>query len=292
MYNDLDYDEYDDWDEYDEEEIDPGIELKYVVNAQTLTFLKGSEPFIVNLEHPNFELIRDILIKNRYVSEEKLNELVYLANVENFIVDKFQESIDLNYLAEGTVTIEYGQVKYNGVPVENTLTDRMLGILRYHGDPLPWILFMENLYKNPSDATRNELYDWMKNCDLPITTDGHFLAYKKVRDDYMDFYTGKMSNFLGDVVSLTGREKVDPVRTNTCSQGLHFCSPTYLSQYHGGAGRVMLVKINPADVVSIPVDYNFAKGRCWKYLVVGETTESEAQTKKWDYVSDMVKPVF
>jgi hypothetical protein len=31
-----------------------------------------------------------------------------------------------------------------------------------------------------------------------------------------------------------------------------------------------LIKINPADVVSIPSDYNNAKGRCCKYVVVGE----------------------
>lgn len=32
----------------------------------------------------------------------------------------------------------------------------------------------------------------------------------------------------------------------------------------------MLVKINPADVVSIPRDYNNTKGRCWTYEVVDE----------------------
>jgi hypothetical protein len=37
----------------------------------------------------------------------------------------------------------------------------------------------------------------------------------------------------------------------------------------------MLVKINPADVVSIPSDYNNAKGRTWKYEVVGEVTDKE-----------------
>ena len=32
----------------------------------------------------------------------------------------------------------------------------------------------------------------------------------------------------------------------------------------------MLIKVNPRDVVSIPVDYNNSKGRCCKYEVVGE----------------------
>ena len=32
----------------------------------------------------------------------------------------------------------------------------------------------------------------------------------------------------------------------------------------------MIVKIDPADVVSIPVDYNNSKGRCCKYEVIAE----------------------
>ena len=32
----------------------------------------------------------------------------------------------------------------------------------------------------------------------------------------------------------------------------------------------MLVKVDPADVVSIPVDYNNTKMRCCRYEVIGE----------------------
>jgi hypothetical protein len=32
----------------------------------------------------------------------------------------------------------------------------------------------------------------------------------------------------------------------------------------------MILKINPRDVVSIPVDYNDSKGRCCRYEVIGE----------------------
>jgi hypothetical protein len=50
--------------------------------------------------------------------------------------------------------------------------------------------------------------------------------------------------------------------------GLHFCSRDYLS--HFGGERIMILKINPRDVVSIPVDYNAAKGRACRYEVIGE----------------------
>ena len=32
----------------------------------------------------------------------------------------------------------------------------------------------------------------------------------------------------------------------------------------------MILKINPADVVSIPTDYNASKGRACRYEVIGE----------------------
>jgi hypothetical protein len=38
----------------------------------------------------------------------------------------------------------------------------------------------------------------------------------------------------------------------------------------------MILKINPADVVSIPADYNGAKGRCCKYTVVAQVNGDPA----------------
>jgi hypothetical protein len=39
---------------------------------------------------------------------------------------------------------------------------------------------------------------------------------------------------------------------------------------HFGGERTVIVKINPRDVVSIPTDYNEAKGRACRYEVIGE----------------------
>jgi hypothetical protein len=39
----------------------------------------------------------------------------------------------------------------------------------------------------------------------------------------------------------------------------------------------MILKINPADVVSVPKDYNGAKGRCCKYTVVAQVNGSPAE---------------
>ena len=40
---------------------------------------------------------------------------------------------------------------------------------------------------------------------------------------------------------------------------------------------MLIVEIDPADVVSIPSDYNNAKGRAWRYLIRGEVERESAQ---------------
>ena len=125
--------------------------------------------------------------------------------------------------------------------------------------------------RNPSKRAVDELYGFLEKNSLPITPDGCFLAYKRVRGDYKDCYTGTMDNSVGCVVEME-RNMVDDNRDNTCSAGLHFCSHDYLRSFSGE--RTVIVKINPADVVSIPSDYDNAKGRTCRYEVIGEVAQS------------------
>ena len=137
----------------------------------------------------------------------------------------------------------------------------------------PMVNFMENLYANPSKRSVDELYNFLEKSQLPITPDGHFLAYKKVRDNYFDCHSGTMDNSVGKIVEMA-RNEVDDDKDRTCSAGLHFCSLDYLN--HFGGARIMIVKINPKDVVSIPSDYNDTKGRACRYEVIGELNAEEA----------------
>jgi hypothetical protein len=66
------------------------------------------------------------------------------------------------------------------------------------------------------------------------------------------------------------RNAVDDDQNRTCSSGLHFCSKDYLDHFGGSDSRTVILKINPADVVSIPADYNATKGRACRYEVIGE----------------------
>lgn len=125
--------------------------------------------------------------------------------------------------------------------------------------------FLRNMFANTYINAVEEIYDFCLAMDFEITDDGCILAYKKVRADLGSVYdNGKTKHEIGKYTEV---EVFDTNRENTCSQGLHFCSRNYLNYYSGE--KVIIVKVDPRDIVSIPVDYNYEKGRCCRYLVVG-----------------------
>lgn len=182
---------------------------------------------------------------------------------------------------EGLATItEDGTVKVDGVDLHPVLVDRMKFLIREGYDFKPLARFIANLAENPIASAVNELFLFLEKCDLAITDDGHFIAYKKVNSSYRDIYSDSIDNSVGCYVSVPETE-VDTNRDATCSRGLHFCSESYLSHYGSADGdHVVLVKINPKDVRAIPSDYSNAKGRATAYLVIGEVGTE---------MSDMVK---
>jgi len=169
----------------------------------------------------------------------------------------------------GYVSIEDNKVTWKGQPFHNALATRMIEMYQ-DGFPIdPMVRFMENLMDNPSKRSVDQVYGFLEKNKLPITEDGYFLAYKRVRSDYMDCHTGTIDNSVGEVVEMD-RNLVDDNPDSYCSTGLHFCSESYLGYFGSSDQPVMILKINPADVVSIPTDYDGAKGRCMRYEVVAE----------------------
>ena len=134
--------------------------------------------------------------------------------------------------------------------------------------------FLDNLHKNPSEDAISDLYDFLEANNLPLTEDGHFLAFKRIRDNFKDHHTNSMDNSVGKVVEMR-REKVNANRHDVCSTGLHFAQAGYLDAM--GGGKTVILKINPADVVSIPTDYNRMKGRACKYTVLAEVGNANPQ---------------
>ena len=205
-------------------------------------------------------------ISSTHISYEKIKEAIKAADWDTVKELIEPRKVVLNYGA-GNVAIQGDKMFWKGQEFHNHLAAKMIEMYQ-EGFPIePMVKFMENLMSNPSKRAVDELYGFLEKGNLPITADGHFLAYKKVRDDYLDVHSGTMDNSVGKIVEME-RNAVDDRAENTCSTGLHFCSQYYLN--HFGGSRTMILKINPRDVVSIPADYNASKGRACRYEVIGE----------------------
>ena len=142
--------------------------------------------------------------------------------------------------------------------------------------------FLINMFKNPYINAVEEIYEYCLAKDFEITEDGCLLAYKNVRKDFSSIYDGgKTKHAIGQITKV---DNFDTNRSRECSSGLHFCSKNYLSYYSGDV--TIIVKINPMHICAIPKDYNFSKGRCTQYEMIGvmgkngtlQTTNIEAAT--------------
>lgn len=168
------------------------------------------------------------------------------------------------------VKVEHGVVKYKNKPLHNNLTKRILKLMA-DGFPFTSMLkFLENLMQNSNFHAVNELYNFLVHRNLPITENGCFLAYKAVRPDYMDWHSGTVRNMVGDTPIRLERNEVDDDRRKECSNGYHVGAIEYVTDFHRGEGHVMIVEVNPADVICVPSEERFTKCRACCYTVVGE----------------------
>lgn len=183
--------------------------------------------------------------------------------LHEYVVTKLARKQPVTRLTTGWDDAE-GVITFNGKPVGSTMQKRVTEA-RELGLPLePFEKFLIKLDQNPSFNSRQQLMGFLDACDLPITDAGDFIAYKAVRDDFFDKHSGTVKYEIGSVVEMP-RSAVDDNPANTCSHGLHVCSKAY-GRF---ADRLLIVYVNPADVVSVPTDYNNSKMRVCK-LTVGE----------------------
>lgn len=240
--------------------------MKYIIaNDGTVTAVVSGQTYSFGKSHPNY------------------NKLI--AHLKNNNVEHFEAAYDIiskvNSYCEGYVNCQDGSLSWDGIKMPDMFTGTILDMIK-QGFPFePMLNFLDNLSQNPSDHAVVELFDFMENKNMPITYDGHFLAYKAVRNDYKDIYSGTFNNNIGDVCSVP-RNKVDNNRDNGCGHGLHVGAIDYAKSYGGidlddidgggndGGNRLMICKVNPRDVVSVPNDSKFQKLRCCRYEVVAE----------------------
>lgn len=254
--------------------------LPHIFNGNgTISIMIDGKMKPVDTAHRNYDAIKNAIIACQW------DIIPNLINIKEQVESAIQSSA-----TAGKVTIENGEVFYNNKAIHNTLTERIIDMARQGFDIGYMVKFLENLMKNPSFRAVNELYGFLESGSIPITENGTFLAYKKIRNNWTDIHSGTFDNSIGAVCEMP-RNMVDEDSSRTCSAGLHVCSYDYLAHFsRDNNDRVVICEIDPADVVSIPADYNNTKMRVCKYTVIGEVEdykESEILNNSFISTNDM-----
>ena len=232
--------------------------LPHIINSSSISIMVDGTMKSITDSHANFEKIKQAIKNGDW---DNIPTLINLSK-------QVEDTLEAQNISD--ITIKNGIVYYNGKPVHNTLTARIVQMINEDFNVAHMVKFMSNLMQNPSHRAVTSLYDFLEAGKIPITENGTFLAYKKVRFDYKDIHSGTFDNSIGVEVSMP-RNMVDEDPEKTCSAGLHVCSYDYLPHFSSTSqDRVVICEINPADVVAIPKDYKNTKMRCCKYKVIGE----------------------
>lgn len=238
------------------------MSISYIITSDgSLTAFLCGKSYTISTSHMNYE---EALAALRAGDEKRLEELLDITKA-------------VTTHSGGGFEVRNGVVYHNGEPQHNEIAKRVLQLIQLELPFKPILEFMGRVQQNPSFNSRKQLYDFLEHQLLPITEDGHFLAYKRVSDDWKDLQTRSIDNSIGAVVSMP-RAQVDDNPLNACSAGLHAGSIAYVKEFCSG-GHVIVVKVDPADVVSVP-SHDTNKMRVCRYKVLCE------------YVGDLTAPVY
>ena len=240
------------------------MKTSYIINSESISAFVGNKVLFASAGSVRYSKAKEAL---RNGDDEKFQEALQESE-EEVVMEEIQ--------GKGFI-LEDGQISLDGIPITGPLKLKLDKMIAQEIDIAHLSSFVRNLRKNPSMTSINELYDFLSYAELPITEDGYFLCYKGVNNDYWSVHagattlskgtvdhSGRIFNGIGEKIKCS-RNQVDDDREIGCSHGLHVGSMNYATDW---GSRVVVVKVNPKNVVSVPKDCSFQKLRCSAYEVL------------------------
>ena len=229
------------------------MNIPYIVTNNSITIVFDGISHTLNDGHLNYAAVKQAIIDRQF---DKIPALLDIPKA-------------INKYSHGNIEIKNGAIKYAGQPVHNYVCEKIFSFMK-EGLPFePLVNFLDKLMKNPSRRAVNELYSFLEHKAMPITPNGNFLAYKSVDSNWRDHHTGTFDNSVGNTLEMARNSVCDDAAVS-CYVGFHAGSLQYASSYGGYGSVLLIVEIDPADVVSIPLDSSCQKLRTCKYKVVAK----------------------
>jgi len=228
---------------------------KFLLSDESVTVDHGGKSHTFRAGTPNYTALKQILLEEAW---DRVPQCLTVAS-------------SIEEWARGEFTVDGNQISYRGKALPESLNSRIIAMASNEEDPGRMFRFWERLKKNPSWRSVEQLFPFLVHEGIPITDKGTFLAYKKVKRDFTDCYTGKVDNHPGCHPKMDRNEISDDPNV-ACHFGFHAGALSYAQTYGDSDGHIVVVEIDPENVVCVPYDESARKVRICEYEVVGVHT--------------------
>jgi hypothetical protein len=224
----------------------------YTLTNDTLTVTHAGRTHMIRRGTKNFEAARDAALAGNW----------------DVLVPLLSAGLTIERWLGGDWKVRDNLITYKGETIDQALNQRLLRMATEGANPSGWLKFWERLQANPSWRSVHQLYHFLAHQGIPIDEkDGFLLTYKSVTHDYKDHHTRKWDNRPG-VTNEMPRNKISDDPNVACHEGFHVGAIGYALTF-GSDKRIVICKVDPADVVCVPYDASYMKMRVCKYVVVG-----------------------
>ena len=171
------------------------------------------------------------------------------------------ELIDLENKIKEVSDVKDGKILVQGYETPDNLAVKIVDIVNIDKSIIQ--KFNKRLSKNPSKSAHKNLLKFLNYHGCCFLDDGRFVAYKYVKDNFKDCFSGKLDYSPGSIVKMKRSEVVENPNL-PCQSGLHVGTWEYVKSEN----TIVAVIVDPYDVVSVPNDYGHQKMRCCKVYSV------------------------
>lgn len=227
--------------------------MKFTLTNESITVIQGGKSHVVRSGEVNFQSLKCALMAENW--EEAGKCLTVKAAVEAWSTDN-------------QFTVSNNKVTRNGEELPDSVSVRILSMVKTGEDPKPMLKFWDRLNLNPSWRSVQQLWGFMANKGIPVDQDGCILAYKAVNNNWKDCHTNTIDNSVGTVHEMA-RNKISDDAAQACHYGFHVGALGYAESFGPSDRRMIICKVDPMDVVCVPNDSSQQKMRVCKYEVIG-----------------------
>jgi hypothetical protein len=226
--------------------------MNYTITNKSITLVVDGEILVFNKDsYPRFAELCGALFREDFEAAE------LLASPKKQLQ---------KWLKDSSFDMRDNHLYYLGDRIGDDISGRILEMAEGGADPRCWMHFYARLQRNPSWRSVQQLYGFMQHTGIQITDEGMIRAYKSVNADMKDFYTRTIDNSPGQLIQYP-RNRISDDPNHACHEGLHAGSLEYALNF-GYQRVIVIVEIDPMNVVCVPYDHTQQKMRICEYKVI------------------------